>query len=233
MDMAKYRQVFIEESTEHLAEMGSALLELEKKTRHDIGREALVQRIWDWKDQYQKRIVAQQQAMGCSCDWDRQRFTMDKVCTRAVRWTFFGMFRDGLIFQGDRLVNWDCHLQTAVANDEVIHATIQGPFWHLRYPVIDPKPGEPDHVVVATTRPETMLGDTAVAVHPDDERYKQLIGKNCILPLMGRPIPIIADGLLARPELGTGCVKVTPGHDPNDYACGLRHNLPMINILTP
>ena len=143
------------------------LFELEGKTRHDIGREALVRRIWEWKDQYQQRIVRQQQTMGCSCDWDRQRFTMDAVCARAVRHTFFRMFRDGLIYRGNRLVNWDCLLQTAVSDDEIVHETVQGHFWHLRYPVIDPQPGEPDHVTVATTRPETMLGDTAVACHPD------------------------------------------------------------------
>ena len=142
------------------------LFELEGKTRHDVGREGLVQRIWDWKEQFQKRIVQQQQAMGCSCDWDRQRFTMDDVCGRAVRWTFFNMFRDGLIFRGYRLVNWDCQLQTAVSDDEINYETVQGHFYYLRYPVLDPQPGEPTHVVVATTRPETMLGDTAVACHP-------------------------------------------------------------------
>ena len=129
------------------------LFELEGKTRHDIGREALVERIWDWKEQYQARIVSQQQAMGCSCDWDRQRFTMDAVCARAVQWTFFHLFRDGLIFRGTRLVNWDCHLQTAVADDEIVYESVQGHFWHLRYPVIHPQPGEPEYVVVATTRP--------------------------------------------------------------------------------
>ena len=143
------------------------LKELEGQTRHDLGREGLVERIWQWKDQYQARIVAQQQRMGCSCDWDRQRFTMDAVCARAVRHSFFRMFDDGLIFRGMRLVNWDVYLQTTVSDDEVYHETVDGHFWHLKYPVIDPKPGEPGAVVVATTRPETMLGDTAVATHPD------------------------------------------------------------------
>ncbi|MDA1223040.1 MAG: class I tRNA ligase family protein, partial [Planctomycetota bacterium] len=143
------------------------LFELEGKTRHDVGREDLVRRIWAWKDQYQQRIVKQQQSMGCSCDWDRQRFTMDAVCARAVRHTFFRMFDEGLIYQGARLVNWDCALHTAVADDELYKATVQGHFWHLRYPVVDPAPGEPEHILVATTRPETMLGDTAVACHPD------------------------------------------------------------------
>ncbi|MCY4375203.1 MAG: class I tRNA ligase family protein, partial [Spirochaetaceae bacterium] len=143
------------------------LLELEGKTRHDIGREALVQRIWEWKDRYQQRIVEQQRAMGCSCDWDRARFTMDAVCSRAVRHTFLALFRDGLVFRGTRLVNWDCALRTGVSDDEIGYRTVDGAYWHLRYPVIDPEPGEPTHVVVATTRPETMLGDTAVACHPD------------------------------------------------------------------
>ncbi len=145
------------------------LYELEGKTRHDLGREKLLERIWEWKDQYQQRIVSQQQTMGCSCDWRRQRFTMDRVCARAVYWTFFKMFKDGLIFRSHRLVNWDCHLQTAVSDDEVNYESVDGHFWHLRYPVIDAQEGEPRHVVVATTRPETMLADTAVACHPDPE----------------------------------------------------------------
>ncbi len=255
------------------------LFELEGKTRHDIGREALVERIWDWKEQYQTRIVRQQQAMGCSCDWDRQRFTMDAVCARAVQWTFFRLFRDGLIFRGTRLVNWDCHLQTAVADDEIVYETVQGHFWHLRYPVIDPRPGEPAHVVVATTRPETMLGDTAVACHPDpraaldqliartrersaragekdkasleaelarlkDRRETHLEGLERLadmardgrmvrLPLLDRPIPLICDAW-AKPELGSGCVKITPGHDPNDYEVWTRHTpaIGIFNILT-
>ncbi|MFQ5670068.1 MAG: class I tRNA ligase family protein, partial [Acidobacteriota bacterium] len=145
------------------------LLELEGKTRHDLGRERLVERIFSWSRRYRERIVRQQQAMGCSCDWDRQRYTMDSVCKRAVLWTFFRMFRDGLIYRGDRMINWDCLLQTAVSDDEIVRETVDGSFWHLRYPVADPGPGEPDHVVVATTRPETMLGDTAVACHPDPD----------------------------------------------------------------
>ncbi|NRA74459.1 MAG: class I tRNA ligase family protein, partial [Planctomycetes bacterium] len=254
------------------------LLELEGKTRHDLGREGLVERIWQWKDQYQKRIVTQQKAMGCSCDWDRQRFTMDPICARAVTWTFFRMFRDGLIIQGDRMVNWDCHLQTAVSDDEIEHKTVDGHFWHLRYPVIDPGDGEPDHVVVATTRPETMLGDTAVAVHPEprqvlgerleqarnrlaqapekqqqelaeevtrlEDRIETLLpsleklaqmakeGRMVMLPIVDREIPLIADEW-AKPELGSGCVKITPAHDPNDYDVWQRHRdqIDAINIL--
>ncbi len=256
------------------------LFELEQKTRHDIGREELVRRIWQWKDQYQKRIVTQQQRMGCSCDWDRARFTMDAVCARAVRHTFFRMFAEGLIYRGDRLVNWDVKLQTAVADDELYKATVQGHFWHLRYPVIDPKPGEPDHVVVATTRPETMLGDTAVATHPDPRGALEVAiakaedkvaraaqrdkaaaeaelaalrerpgshlpllekivamardGRQVRLPLMDRPIPLILDEW-AKPELGSGCVKITPAHDPNDYDVWKRHQdeIDILNVLAP
>lgn len=256
------------------------LLELEGLTRNDIGREGLVQRIFDWKDQFQRRIVAQQQRMGCSADWERQRFTMDAVCSRAVRWTFFRLFADGLIYRGLRLVNWDCQLQTAVADDEIEHKAVDGFFYHLRYPVIDPRPGEPTHVTVATTRPETMLADTAVACHPDPRRaleariaeartrleraaarerdaaaadlaalearreshlplLEQLVamaraGRQVMLPLMERPIPIIAD-VWAKPELGSGVVKITPGHDPNDYQVWQRHQgrIGILSILEP
>ena len=143
------------------------LKEEERLDRHKLGREELVKRIWQWKDKYEARILEQLNQMGFSCDWRRTRFTLDEMCARAVRHTFFKMFKDGLIFRGKRLVNWDTFLQTAVADDEVYHDTVKGHFWHIRYPVIDPKPGEPTHVTIATTRPETMLGDTAVAVHPD------------------------------------------------------------------
>jgi len=214
------------------------IFEKEKKTRHDLGREELVRRIWDWKEAYGNRIIEQLKLMGCSCDWERTRFTLDDICARAVRHTFFRMFKDGLIVRGKRLVNWDTHLQTAVADDEVYHEKVKGNLWHIRYPLKDKGPGTKDqgqveYLIVATTRPETMLGDTAVAVHPDDPRYKHLIGRTVILPLVNREIPIIADPILVSMEFGTGVVKVTPAHDPNDYQCGLRHNLPMINILTP
>jgi valyl-tRNA synthetase len=203
--------------------------EEENKTRHDLGREELVRRIWQWKDQYEKRILGQLRELGCSCDWARTRFTLDPVCVRAVRHTFFNLFRDGLIFRGKRLVNWDPQLQTAVADDEIYHETVKGGFWTFRYPV----KGSHEFIRFSTTRPETMLGDTAVAVHPQDARYQHLIGKVVTIPLVQRDIPIIADPLLVDPTLGTGAVKVTPAHDPNDYACGLRHGLPMINILNP
>jgi valyl-tRNA synthetase len=202
----------------------------EGKTRHDVGRDELIRRIWQWKDQYEARILRQLRELGCSCDWSRTRFTLDAVCARAVRHTFFAMFKDGLIFRGKRLVNWDPQLQTSVADDETYDETIKGGFWTFRYPVN----GETGTFIrFSTTRPETMLGDTAVAVHPHDERYKRLIGKTVTIPLNGREIPIVADGLLVDPTLGTGAVKVTPAHDHNDYACGQRHKLPLINILNP
>jgi valyl-tRNA synthetase len=203
--------------------------EEEKKTRRDLGRDELVRRIWQWKDQYERRILGQLEQLGCSCDWERTRFTLDPVCARAVRVTFFKMFKDGLIYRGKRLVNWDAQLQTSVADDETFTETVKSGFWTFRYPV----KGSNEFIRFSTTRPETMLGDTAVAVHPNDERYQHLIGKTVTIPLVNRDIPIIADGLLVKKDLGTGAVKVTPAHDPNDYACGLRHKLPMINILNP
>ncbi len=207
------------------------LFEEEKKTRHDIGREALVKRIWAWKDEYEQRILTQLRLMGCSCDWSRTRFTFDERYSNAVRRTFFNLFKAGKIFRGKRLVNWDTQLRTAVSDDEMYYEEIQGHLWTIKYPVHGSTTGEALHV--ATTRPETMLGDTAVAVHPDDSRYKHLIGKFIDLPLTSRQIPIIGDPILVDPTFGTGCVKVTPAHDPNDYQTGLRHKLPMINLLNP
>ncbi|QDU47123.1 Valine--tRNA ligase [Symmachiella dynata] len=203
------------------------MFEEEGLTRHDIGREALVERIWTWKDQYEARILNQLKQMGASCDWRRTRFTLDDMCSVAVRKTFFKLFRDELIFRGKRLVNWDTFLQTAVANDEVFHETVPGHFWTFTYPVV----GSDETLAFSTTRPETMLGDSAIAVHPSDERYAHLIGKMVSISVTGREIPIIADGILVDKELGTGAVKVTPAHDHNDYACGQRNDLPVINIL--
>ena len=209
----------------------------EGKSRHDLGRDELVKRIWQWKDQYESRILDQLRQLGCSCDWPRTRFTLDPICVRAVRQTFFNMFRDGYIYRGKRLVNWDTQLQTSVADDETYTENVKGGFWTFRYPVKSEHAAQAsaqaEYIRFSTTRPETMLGDTAVAVHPDDSRYKALIGKKVRIPLADREIPIIADGLLVDPSLGTGCVKVTPAHDPNDYACGQRHKLPIINILNP
>ena len=210
------------------------MLEQEGLTRHDIGREALVNRIWTWKNSYEKRILNQLKQLGASCDWRRTRFTLDEVCSKAVRKTFLKLFKDGYIFRGKRLVNWDPFLQTAVADDEVFTKDVEGHFWTFNYPVVDVD-GNPtgETLSFSTTRPETMLGDSAMCVHPSDERYEHLVGKRVKIPVNGREIPIIADALLADKELGTGCVKVTPAHDPNDYACGLRNQLEMINILNP
>src|SRR5437764_1261459 len=208
----------------------------EKKTRHDLGREELVKRIWAWKDTYEKRILGQLRQLGCSCDWPRTRFTLDEGCSRAVRVTFFNWFKDGYIYRGKRLVNWDAQLQTSVADDETYTEDVKGGFWTFKYPI----KGEPGasatggFICFSTTRPETMLGDTAVCVHPNDERYRHLIGAKVTIPLVNREIPIIADGLLADPTLGTGAVKLTPAHDPNDYACYQRHpEIGVINILNP
>ena len=198
------------------------------KNRHDVGREKLLEMIWEWKEQYGGRILEQLKRIGASCDWERTRFTLDDVCAKAVRHTFVKLFEKGLIYRGKRLVNWDPILQTAVSDDEVVHKTVQGNFWHISYPLADGS----GHITVATTRPETMLGDTAVAVNPKDERAAGLIGKMVKLPLTDREIPIIADDHVKRGE-GTGFLKVTPAHDPNDYEIGLRHDLPQINILTP
>ncbi len=203
----------------------------EKKTRYDLGREALVAKIWEWKAKYETRILGQLRVLGASLDWSRTRFTLDELCTKAVRETFFKMFRDGYIYRGKRLVNWDTQLQTSVADDETYTETVKGGFWTFKYPVV----GMPDTFIsFSTTRPETMLGDTALCVHPDDARYTALHGQKALQPLTGREIPIITDALLADPTLGTGCVKVTPAHDPNDYACWQRHpEIGILNILNP
>jgi valyl-tRNA synthetase len=210
------------------------LKEKENKTRHDLGREALVARIWQWKEEFGNRILDQLKRMGASCDWTRTRFTLDENVARAVRETFFKLFKDGLVFRGKRLVNWDPFLQTSISDDEIYHETVKTSLWHIRYPIV----GSDKHVTVATTRPETMLGDTAVAVHPDDPRWNWAIGQSVELPLTGRKIPIIADSILVNMEFGSGVVKVTPAHDPNDYAVWDRHRnqpdaIDIINILTP
>ncbi|MGL6076336.1 MAG: valine--tRNA ligase [Fimbriiglobus sp.] len=200
--------------------------------RREYGRDNLVAKIWEWKEKYEKRILGQLRELGASCDWSRTRFTLDDTCAKAVRETFFRMFRDGYIYRGKRLVNWDTQLQTSVADDETYTETTKGGFWTFQYEVV----GQPGTFIqFSTTRPETMLGDTALCVHPDDERYKALIGQLVLQPHTGRKIPIIADGVLAEMELGTGCVKVTPAHDPNDYACWQRQagKIDIINILNP
>ncbi|MCW8841339.1 MAG: valine--tRNA ligase [Gammaproteobacteria bacterium] len=199
----------------------------EGKTRHDLGREKFIERVWEWKTESGGNITRQLRRLGSSLDWSHERFTMDDGLSDAVREVFVRLHEEGLIYRGKRLVNWDPVLHTAVSDLEVISEEEQGFLWHFRYPLSDGS----GHLVVATTRPETMLGDSAVAVHPDDERYKHLIGKTITLPLLGREIPIIADDYVEM-EFGTGCVKITPAHDFNDYAMGQRHNLPMHNIFT-
>ena len=199
-------------------------------TRHELGREKFLEKVWEWKATSGGRIIEQLKRMGASCDWERERFTMDDGLSHAVRTIFVQMYEDGLIYRGDRMVNWDPATQTVLSNLEVVTRKEGevGNFWYLKYPLAD----DPERfIMVGTTRPETMLGDTAVAVHPDDERYQDLIGKNIRLPIVGRLIPIIADTVLPDPEKGTGAVKVTPSHDPNDYACGERHDLEQIQVI--
>jgi valyl-tRNA synthetase len=199
----------------------------DNQTRHDLGREAFIERIWKWKHESGGTITRQLRRMGASVDWSRERFTMDTGLSQAVRETFVRLYADGLIYRGKRLVNWDPVLHTAVSDLEVISTEEAGHLWHMRYPLTDGS----GQLVVATTRPETMLGDSAVAVHPEDERYTALIGKTIRLPLTGREIPVIADDYV-DPEFGTGCVKITPAHDFNDYEMGKRHDLAVINIFT-
>src|SRR5215213_1330283 len=210
----------------------------EGKRRTDFQRDEFVAKIQAWKDEYERRITEQLKAMGCSCDFDRQAFTMDEPRARAVREAFFQLFKDGLIYRGKRLVNWDPATQTALADDEVEMEEVDGHFYYLKYPL----DGESGHVTVATTRPETMLGDTAVAINPKDPRAAQLRGKKIRLPIVNRIVPIIEDDYVVLPDknsgdpkaqFATGFLKVTPAHDPNDYEIGLRHKLPMINVLAP
>jgi valyl-tRNA synthetase len=196
-------------------------------SRRDIGREAFLKRVWEWKEESGGTISKQMRRLGNSVDWSRDRFTMDPGLSAAVTEVFVSLFEEGLIYRGKRLVNWDPVLQTALSDLEVLAEEEKGHLWHFRYPVA----GSADYLVVATTRPETMFGDTAVAVHPEDERYAHLVGKRVVLPLSGRTIPVIADDYVDR-EFGTGCVKITPGHDFNDYEVGKRHDLPLINIFT-
>ena len=203
------------------------LLQAEGKTRHDLGRDAFIDKVWDWKAHSGGTITRQLRRLGASLDWSRERFTMDEGLSSAVQEVFVRLYEEDLIYRGKRLVNWDPVLHTAVSDLEVIAEEENGHLWHIRYPLTDGS----GQLVVATTRPETMLGDTAMAVNPDDDRYKAYIGKTITLPLVGRQIPIIADDYV-DPEFGTGCVKITPAHDFNDYEMGKRHKLPMINILT-
>ena len=195
-------------------------------TKADVGREGFLKRCWQWKEEYGGIILKQLRKMGSSCDWDRVRFTMDEGCSEAVLEVFTRLYQQGLIYRGEKLINWCPKCQTTISDAEVNHVDQQGHFWHIKYPI----KGTDEFLQLATTRPETMLGDTAVAVHPDDERYQHLIGKTCILPIVGRELPIIADSYVEK-EFGTGVVKITPAHDPNDFEVGLRHQLPRINVM--
>ena len=204
--------------------------ELRKKeglSRYDLGREKFLERVWDWKRQYGNRIVEQQKKLGASCDWSRARFTMDEGLSKAVRHVFVSLYNKGLIYKGSRIINWCPHCVTALSDAEVEYQDKPGHLWHIRYPI---QGEEGRYVVVATTRPETMLGDTGVAVNPNDERYQDIVGKKCILPLVGREMPIVADEYVDM-EFGTGCVKMTPAHDPNDFEVGLRQHLDTIRVL--
>ncbi len=196
-------------------------------TKEDIGREGFLERAWDWKKQYGGRIIEQLKKLGSSCDWDRERFTLDDGCSKAVREVFVKLYEKGLIYRGERIINWCPHCKTSISDAEVEYEEQAGHFWHLRYPFVDGS----GYLELATTRPETLLGDTAVAVNPNDERYKDLIGKELDLPIVHRKIPVVADDYVEM-DFGTGVVKITPAHDPNDFEVGLRHNLPVICVMT-
>ncbi len=200
--------------------------------KHDLGREKFLERAWDWKREYGGRIISQLKKLGSSCDWDRERFTMDEGCNRAVTEVFVKMHRKGYIYKGSRIINWCPVCNTSISDAEVVYEEQAGHFWHIKYPILqeDGTPSTTQFLTFATTRPETMLGDTAVAVHPEDERYTHLIGKKVLLPIVNRVIPIVADSYVDR-EFGTGVVKITPAHDPNDFEVGKRHNLPVINVM--
>src|SRR5574340_973050 len=200
----------------------------EKLRRQDLGREEFERRVWKWKAESGGAIKGQMIRLGASCDWTREHFTLEPKLYRAVLEAFLRLYREGLIYRGRYMVNWCPRCQTAISDLEVVHHERTGELWSIRYPIA----GSSEYLVVATTRPETMLGDTAVAVHPDDERYKRLVGGRVVLPLTSREIPVIADAYVDR-EFGTGAVKITPAHDPNDFEVGKRHNLPEIDVMTP
>ena len=204
-----------------------AAMKEEGITKEDIGREGFLKRAWEWKAQYGGRIIEQLKKMGSSCDWERERFTLDEGCSKAVREVFCNLYEKGLIYRGERIINWCTHCKTSISDAEVEYEEHDGNFWHFKYPFKDGS----GYIEVATTRPETIPGDTAVAVHPDDKRYKDVIGKTVVIPVIGREIPVVADSY-AKMDKGTGAVKITPAHDPNDFEVGLRNNLPVINVMT-
>ena len=197
-------------------------------TKENVGRDGFLERAWEWKKQYGGRIIEQLKKMGSSCDWDRERFTLDEGCSKAVNEVFVRLYEKGLIYRGERIINWCPHCLTSISDAEVEYEEQTGHFWHIRYPFADGS----GYIELATTRPETLLGDTAVAVNPEDERYKDIVGKTLILPILHREIPVVADSYVET-DFGTGAVKITPAHDPNDFEVGLRHNLEVINVLTP
>ena len=199
-------------------------------TRHDLGREQFIDRVWEWRDKYGDIILSQLRALGCSCDWRRTRFTMDDAYYKSVIEGFVRLYEKGLIYRGKRIINWSPAVQSALSDEEVIHKVTEGKLYYFKYPILGTKANEPEYLTIATTRPETMLGDVAVAVNPEDPRYTSLIGRMLVLPLMNREIPIIADAYVDK-DFGTGCVKITPAHDPNDFEIGIRHNLPQINVM--
>src|SRR6202044_1849859 len=216
--------------TDHTISATQAVVERQLMERQEssrsIGREAFIKRVWEWKAESGGTIISQLKRLGASCDWLRERFTMDEGLSRSVLKVFVALYREGLIYKDKRLVNWDPKLKTAISDLEVQQVETKGNLWHIKYPI----EGSDEFIIVATTRPETMLGDVAVAVHPDNEQLRHLIGKTAILPLVGRRIPVIGDDY-ADPEKGTGAVKITPAHDFNDFEVGRRHNLPLINLL--
>ena len=201
-------------------------LKAEGIDKKELGREGFLKRTWQWKEEYAGTIEGQLKKLGVSCDWDRERFTMDEGCSNAVKEVFLRLHEKGFIYKGSRIINWCPVCKTSLSDAEVEHEEQAGHFWHIKYPIV----GTERFLEIATTRPETLLGDTAIAVHPDDDRYKDIVRKNVILPLVGREIPIVADAYVDK-EFGTGAVKITPAHDPNDFEVGKRHNLPEINIL--
>ena len=201
-------------------------LKAEGIDKKELGREGFLKRTWQWKEEYAGTIEGQLKKLGVSCDWDRERFTMDEGCSNAVKEVFIRLHEKGFIYKGSRIINWCPVCKTSLSDAEVEHEEQAGHFWHIKYPIV----GTDRFLEIATTRPETLLGDTAIAVHPDDDRYKDIVGKNVILPLVGREIPIVADAYVDK-EFGTGAVKITPAHDPNDFEVGKRHDLPEINIL--
>ena len=203
-------------------------LKKEGVDKKELGREGFLARTWEWKEEYGGTITSQLKKLGTSCDWDRERFTMDEGCSNAVQEVFIKLYEEGYIYKGPRIINWCPVCKTCLSDAEVEHEEQAGHFWHIKYPIV----GTDSFLEIATTRPETMLGDTAIAVHPDDERYTDIVGKMALLPLVNKEIPIVADSYVDK-EFGTGAVKITPAHDPNDFEVGKRHNLPEINVMNP